>query len=162
MFVFLGPHFTAQGNSQARGRIGAAAAGLHHSHSNTRSEPHLQSTPQLRPRRIPNPRIKARDRTCILMDVNQVTAEPREFLFLSFSYDARENTGITKKVLPRIFSSFPAPKVKHRTFQQATLAAVLILTDTKFTHIRGSRIVPLLLPPPQGMSGNVWRHFFSS
>uniref|UniRef100_A0A8D0RRC0 Glycerophosphodiester phosphodiesterase domain containing 1 n=1 Tax=Sus scrofa TaxID=9823 RepID=A0A8D0RRC0_PIG len=32
---------------QARGRIGAIAAGLHHSHSNTGSEPHLRSTPQL-------------------------------------------------------------------------------------------------------------------
>ena len=28
-------------SSQARGRIGAAASGLRHSHSNTRSEPHL-------------------------------------------------------------------------------------------------------------------------
>ena len=32
----------AYGNSQARGHIGAAAAGLHHSHSNGGSEPHLQ------------------------------------------------------------------------------------------------------------------------
>ena len=37
----------AHGGSQARGRIEAAAAGLHHSYSNTRSEPHLQPTPQL-------------------------------------------------------------------------------------------------------------------
>ena len=29
------------GSSQARGQIGAATAGLHHSHSNDRSEPHL-------------------------------------------------------------------------------------------------------------------------
>ena len=29
---------TAYGDSQARGRIGATAAGLYHSHSNTRSE----------------------------------------------------------------------------------------------------------------------------
>ena len=36
----------AYGGSQARGWIGAIAAGLHHSHSNTRSEPHLQPTPQ--------------------------------------------------------------------------------------------------------------------
>ena len=34
------------GSSQARGSIGAAAAGLHHSHSNTRSEPCLQPTLQ--------------------------------------------------------------------------------------------------------------------
>ena len=33
---------TAYGSSQANGRIGAVAAGLRHSHSNTRSEPCLQ------------------------------------------------------------------------------------------------------------------------
>ena len=39
----------AYGGSQARGPIGAAATGLHHSHSNsnTRSELHLRPTPQL-------------------------------------------------------------------------------------------------------------------
>ena len=37
----------AYGCSRARGRIIAATAGLHHSHSNTGSEPHLQHTPQL-------------------------------------------------------------------------------------------------------------------
>ena len=35
------------GGSQARGRIGAVAAGLHQSHSNAGSEPRLQPTPQL-------------------------------------------------------------------------------------------------------------------
>ena len=41
-------HFApeAHGNSQARGQIGAATAGLHHSCSNSGSEPHLQTTPQ--------------------------------------------------------------------------------------------------------------------
>ena len=34
----------AHGGSQARGRIGTLAAGLHHSHSNTRSEPCLWPT----------------------------------------------------------------------------------------------------------------------
>ena len=38
----------AYGSSWARGQIGAAAASLHHSHSNTRSEPCLQPTPQFR------------------------------------------------------------------------------------------------------------------
>ena len=37
----------ASGTSQARGQIGAAAAGLHHSHSNEGSELHLLYTPQL-------------------------------------------------------------------------------------------------------------------
>ena len=38
---------TAYGPSQARGQIEATAAGLHHSHSNTGSEPRLRPTPQL-------------------------------------------------------------------------------------------------------------------
>ena len=37
----------AYGGSQARGRIGAVATGLRQSHSNARSEPRLQPTPQL-------------------------------------------------------------------------------------------------------------------
>ena len=37
----------AYGGSQARGLIGAVATGLHQSHSNARSEPSLQPTPQL-------------------------------------------------------------------------------------------------------------------
>ena len=37
----------AYGSSQARGGIRAAAAGLHHSHSNIGSVPHLQPIPQL-------------------------------------------------------------------------------------------------------------------
>ena len=36
---------TAYGGSQARGRIGAVAAGLCHNHSNTRSKPCLQPKP---------------------------------------------------------------------------------------------------------------------
>ena len=37
----------AYGSSQTRGHIRATAAGLQHSHSNARSEPHLRPTPQL-------------------------------------------------------------------------------------------------------------------
>ena len=37
----------AYGSSPARGPIGAVAAGLHQSHSNAGSEPHLQPAPQL-------------------------------------------------------------------------------------------------------------------
>ena len=50
LFFFFCPFRDARaayGSSQARGRIGAVAAGLHHSHSSTRSEPRLQSPPQL-------------------------------------------------------------------------------------------------------------------
>ena len=34
----------AYGSSQAKGRMGAMATGLHHSHRNARSELHLQTT----------------------------------------------------------------------------------------------------------------------
>ena len=41
------PAPAAYGGSQARGRVRAVATGLHHNHSNARSEPHLQPTSQL-------------------------------------------------------------------------------------------------------------------
>jgi len=44
---FLGPLPAAYEGSQARGWIGAVAAGLHQSHSNLGSEPRPQPTPQL-------------------------------------------------------------------------------------------------------------------
>ena len=44
----------AYGSSQARGRIGATAASLHHSHSNARSEPYLQTISQLTA--VPDPK----------------------------------------------------------------------------------------------------------
>jgi len=39
---------SAYGGSQASGRIGAVATGLHQSHSNVGSEPCLQPTPQVK------------------------------------------------------------------------------------------------------------------
>ena len=47
LFAFSGAAPAAFGDSQARGLIGAVAAGLHHSHSNAGSKPHLRPTPQL-------------------------------------------------------------------------------------------------------------------
>ena len=41
LFVCFRAAPTAYGGSQARGPIGAAAAGLHHSHRNAGSKPHL-------------------------------------------------------------------------------------------------------------------------
>ena len=46
-FFWGGAAPMAYGGPQARGRIGAVAAGLCHSHSSAGSEPHLQPTPQL-------------------------------------------------------------------------------------------------------------------
>ena len=45
----------AYGDSQARGQIGATAASLGHSHSNTGSEPNLQPIPQLTAKPDPQP-----------------------------------------------------------------------------------------------------------
>ena len=55
IFVFSKAAPAAHRGSQARGLIGAVAAGLHHSHSNTRSEPSLQPTSQLTAMPDPQP-----------------------------------------------------------------------------------------------------------
>ena len=46
-FFFFRATSAAYGGSQASSWIGAVAAGIHHSHSNSRSEPSLWPTPQL-------------------------------------------------------------------------------------------------------------------
>ena len=48
LFLFFRAALVAYGGSQARGRTGATAAGLHHSHSNAGSELCLRPTPQLK------------------------------------------------------------------------------------------------------------------
>ena len=67
-FSFLGGA-TPAAWSQARGRMRAAAAGLHHSHSSGGSEPHLQPTPQLTGSF--NLLNEAKDGTHIIMDTSQ-------------------------------------------------------------------------------------------
>jgi len=47
LFAFSRAAPMAYGGSQARSLIGAVATGLHHSHNNAGSEPHLQPIPQL-------------------------------------------------------------------------------------------------------------------
>ena len=72
-FFFLNRTTTvAYGGSQARGQIGASAAGLHHSHSNVKSELCLWPTPQLMATWDPDPLIEVRDRTQVLLDTSQV------------------------------------------------------------------------------------------
>ena len=46
-FCLFRATLVAYGSSQARAWIGVTTAGLHHSHSNARSEPHLWPIPQL-------------------------------------------------------------------------------------------------------------------
>ena len=87
---------TAYRSFQAGGWIGAAAAGLHHSHSNTRSKPHLWPTPQLMA--TPDP-LSHWARTGIKptsswIRVGFVTSEPqREFWFLSGNCIKYSRTG---------------------------------------------------------------------
>ena len=64
---------TAYGSSQGRSRIGAAAADLHHSHSNAGSKTCLRLMTQ--PTAMPdifNPLSRARDQTRVLMDTIQI------------------------------------------------------------------------------------------
>ena len=63
----------AYGGSQARGLIGATAAGLRHSHSSSGSEPCLQPTPHSSWQcQIHNPLSEARNRTHNLMVPSQI------------------------------------------------------------------------------------------
>ena len=72
--VFLGLHLQQiYGHSQARGRIGAAAAGLCHSHSNARSSHVCDLNHSSRQCQILNPLSRARDRTCILVDTSWIS-----------------------------------------------------------------------------------------
>ena len=61
----------ACGGSQAKGRIRAIAAGLHHKDSNKGSKSHLQPTPQLMASHILSPLSNTRDCTRNLMVPSQ-------------------------------------------------------------------------------------------
>ena len=54
------------------GQIGAVATDLCHSHSNARSEPHLQPTLQLMATLVAQPADEARDQSSVFMDTSQV------------------------------------------------------------------------------------------
>ena len=62
----------AYGSSQARGQIGATAAGLQHSPCHARSSRVCDLHHSSRQCQIPDPLSEARDRTRILMDTSQV------------------------------------------------------------------------------------------
>ena len=70
-FCLSGAAPTAHGVSQARGPIGAAAAGRQ-SLSNVGSEPHLRPTPQPTATQDPNPLSEVRDRTRKLVVPSQI------------------------------------------------------------------------------------------
>ena len=69
---FLRAKPTTYGSSQARGHIGAAAAGLCHSRGNTRSDPRLPRTPPLTAMWILSLLSEVRDRTHVLMDASWI------------------------------------------------------------------------------------------
>ena len=71
-FCIFRATLAAHGGSQARGPIGAVAAGLRHSHSNAGSEPGLPPTPWMWQCQIRNPLSEARDRTHSLLDFSRV------------------------------------------------------------------------------------------
>ena len=88
--------------SQARGWNRAIAAGLHHSHSNTGSEPCLQLTYTTYTSWQPwilNPLSEARHRACILVDASQICflwatmGTPRDFIFLRVAWVYRKLRG---------------------------------------------------------------------
>ena len=99
---------TAYGCSQARGQIRAAIASLHHSHSNTRSEPHLQRASSQQHQML-NPLSKARVRSWILMDTSWIlnsmshNGNSTKKFFFQLTGKNRENT-ITELCVPLLSS----------------------------------------------------------
>ena len=71
LFFFFRASPTAYGDSQARGQIGATAAGLHHSHSQIQATFVTYNRSSLQ-RWILNPLSEARDRIGNLMVPNQI------------------------------------------------------------------------------------------
>ena len=78
-FFFLVVSFRATsmayGDSQARGLIRAVAAGLHHSHSNAGSEPHLRptyTTAQGKAGSLTHSLSEVRNQTHVFMDTSQI------------------------------------------------------------------------------------------
>ena len=73
-FFFLSTATPAEyGSSWATGWIGAAVASPHHSHSNTKSEPHLRPTPQLVAMPDPSPIERGQGWNHILTDTMSVS-----------------------------------------------------------------------------------------
>ena len=72
IFLLFRAADAAYGSSQVRGQIRAVADSLHHSNSNTRSEPCLQPIPHSWQCQILDPLSEARDQTSIVMDTSQI------------------------------------------------------------------------------------------
>ena len=89
-FGFLGPLLWHMEIPRLGGPVGAAAASLHHSHSNSGSQPCLWPTPQLMVTLDPDPLSEARDQNCIFMGTSWIRfhcatmGTTKNFLFLEF------------------------------------------------------------------------------
>ena len=103
---------TTYGGPQARGWNRTTAASLCHSHSNTRSKPHVQPTLQLIAMLETHPLSKARDRTHALMDTSQIhfccatMATPKISAFIKTQNCALEKVNTTICKIFKWHSSF--------------------------------------------------------
>ena len=115
-FFFFFIHFraasVAHGGSQARWWIGAIAAGLHHRHSNTRSELHLQPTPQLNTWSLIHRARPGIEPTFPWMLVRFVSTEPQwelpYFLFLSYFANSLNFSNIVINIFVVVIFDHPS------------------------------------------------------
>ena len=97
----------AYGSSQARGCIGAAAAGPRHSHSNVGSKPRLQPIPQLMATLDPQPTERGQGLNLHphgYSDLFLVSTEPRWELPLLFVFKLQARNGLESIHFPAEFS----------------------------------------------------------
>ena len=123
IFIYFKIYFrvtpAAYGSSQARGGIRAAAAGLNHNYSNTRSEPHLRPTPQHTAMPDPltylvKPGIEPKSSWII---AGFITAEPRWelpiFSFVFFILGYLEAYGVPKPGIKSELQLQPKPQLQQ-------------------------------------------------
>ena len=135
----------AYGNSQAKGGIRAAAAGLCHSTSHAGSKLRLRPTPLFVANQILNKLSKARDQTCILMDTSRVLNPPshngNSFLFFNYlCYSPKYLTlelFLTKKCvsmdsydIPKLYDSPKLWKVISKMDMQFGVPSIILRFST--------------------------------
>ena len=158
-----GTHTAAYGSSQARGWIGATTARLHHRHSNARSEPHLQPTPQLMAMPDPQPTEQGQRANPYLqwvsLTMGSLTTEPqRELPPFFFPHKVCLIQGLfcsnfVESALSPIVSEWGIPKLyllpggQPVITREASLREKLLLC-LQTREIRGYRLLEDLLTWP--------------